>query len=383
MWSSGKSALIALAGIVIVAAILWEAFETVVLPRRATRRFRFTRLFYRSTWIPSRAIAARITRKKARETFLSIYGPLSLLLLFIFWGTGVILGFGLVVYSASRSDPSHPDFITCLYLSGSTFFTLGLGDVTPHGWTERWLTVIESGLGFGFFALVFSYLPVIYQAFSRREVSIVLLDARAGSPPTATELLRRHSGGTGWDELQRLLRDWERVSAEILESHVSYPVVAYFRSQHDNESWVAALTVMLDASALLLANVDNECARQARLTFAMCRHTVVDLAQLFNAAPRSAARQRLPAAELQRLRTTLSEAGYHLRDAATANAKLAKLRDMYEPYLESLGRFLLMEIPPWILSQEIIDNWRTSAWGRISGLASTTREEITLDDHAD
>jgi hypothetical protein len=383
MWSSGKSALLAIAGIVVVAIILWEAFETVVLPRRATRRFRFTRLFYRSTWAPCRAIASRIRRKKSRETFLSIYGPLSLLFLFISWGTGVILGFSLLEYSVSRGSSSPADFVTCLYLSGSTFFTLGLGDITPHGWTQRWLTVVESGLGFGFFALVFSYLPVIYQAFSRREVSIVLLDARAGSPPTAAELLLRHAGDNGWEELQRLLRDWERVSAEILESHVSYPVVAYFRSQHDNESWLAALAVMLDASAFLLANVDNECARQARLTFAMCRHTVVDLAQIFSAAPRAPSHDRLPAAELQRLRTTLMEAGYHLRPAQVSNEKLGKLRGMYEPYLESLARFLLMEIPPWILSKEIIDNWRTSAWGRISGLASTTHEEIALDDHAD
>jgi len=383
MWSSGKSAVLAIAGIVIGATILWEAFETVVLPRRATRRFRFTRLFYRSTWVPWRAIAARVSRKKSRETFLSIYGPLSLLFLFICWGTGIILAFSFLDYSLTRESSSPADFITSLYLSGSTFFTLGLGDVTPHGWTQRWLTVIECGLGFGFFALVFSYLPVIYQAFSRREVSIVLLDARAGSPPTAAELLRRHAGDSGWDELQRLLRDWERVAAETLESHVSYPVVAYFRSQHDNESWLAALTVMLDASAFLLANVENECARQARLTFAMCRHTVVDLAQIFSAAPHSASYDRLPAAELQRLRNTLVEAGYHLRDPQLANQKLTKLREMYEPYLQGLGRFLLMGIPPWILAKEIIDNWRTSAWGRISGLASPAREEIALDDHAD
>ena len=383
MWSSSKSALMAIAGMVIVASILWEAFESIVLPRRATRRFRFTRLFYRSTWAPWRAIAARLKSKKSRETFLSIYGPLSLLFLFIFWGTGVIFGFSLIDYSALRASVHPGDFLSVLYLSGSTFFTLGLGDVTPQGWTQRWLTVIECGLGFGFFALVFSYLPVIYQAFSRREVRIVLLDARAGSPPTAAELLRRHAGDNGWDELQRVLRDWELVAAEILESHVSYPVVAYFRSQHANESWLAALTVMLDASAFLLASVENECARQARLTFAMCRHTVVDLAQIFSAAPHATSSERLPRAELERFRAALAESGYHLRDGESSQAKLTKLRAMYEPYLESLSRFLLMEVPPWILSIEIIDNWRTSAWGRISGLTSTPREEIALDDHAD
>lgn len=371
-----------IAGIALISIALWEAFEGVVLPRRATRHFRFTRLFYRSTWPPWRVIAHRMRAKK-RETFLSFYGPLSLLFLFMFWGFGIILGFSLLYYALSRSNPATPNFATCLYLSGTTFFTLGLGDIVPHAWAERWLVVAESGLGFGFFALVFSYLPVIYQAFSRREVSIVLLDARAGSPPTAAELLRRHAGPDAWKDLQQVLHDWERVSAETLESHVSYPAVAYFRSQHDNESWVAAITAILDATALLIATVDNECSRQARITFAMCRHTVADLAQAFSATARQPTRDRLPPEELHRLRATLAEAGFHLYDTEASNEKLTKLRGMYEPYVEGLGRFLVMEVPPWILPKEIIDKWRSTAWGRISGLSSLIREEITIDDHAD
>ncbi|HTS13281.1 MAG TPA: potassium channel family protein [Candidatus Limnocylindrales bacterium] len=370
-----------IAGVLLIASVLWEAFETVVLPRRATRRFRLTRLFYRSTWLPWRSIARQIRRPKTRETFLSYYGPLSLLFLFVAWAIALIFAFGFLYFAASRHEPVAPTLATCVYLSGTSLFTLGLGDVTPHTWTERWLIVCESGLGFGFLALVFSYLPVIYQAFSRREVSIVLLDARAGSPPTAVELLRRHTGAEGMDALEILLRDWERVSAETLESHVSYPVVSYFRSQHNNESWIAALAAILDTAALLLSTVESDCIRQARLTFAMCRHTVVDLAQLFSAAPQAPSRDRLPPDELHRLRASLEQAGFRLRDTDASREKFAKLREMYEPYIESLGRFLLMEIPPWILAKEITDNWKTSAWGRISGFATPTREEITVDDH--
>ena len=170
-------------------------------------------------------------------------------------------------------------------MSGTTFFTLGLGDVTPHTSAERIMAVFESGLGLGFLALIISYLPVIYQAFSRREVSIVLLDARAGSPPTAAELLSRHGGQHGVQAIQVLLQDWERWSAELLESHISYPVVAYFRSQHSNESWLAALTAILDTTALIVATSDSTAARARRnLTFAMCRHTIVDLSQVFHAS---------------------------------------------------------------------------------------------------
>lgn len=369
------------AGLLIIINVLWEAFETIILPRRVNRRWRVTVLFYRGTWLPWRMIAHWFSRVRARETFLSFYGPLSLLTLLVFWAASLILAFALLYYGAAHQVAAARDFETCLYLSGTTFFTLGLGDVVPHTSVGRLLAVVESGLGFGFLALVLSYLPVIYQAFSRREVNIVLLDARAGSPPTAGELLRRHAEPEAMESLQRLLHNWERAAAEILESHVSYPAVSYFRSQHNNESWLSALTAILDTSALLIAGVENACARQARLTFAICRHTVVDLAQLFNAAPRSASTDRLPRPELQRLRATLSQAGLHLADTEAANKKLAQLRDMYEPYIEALSRFFYMQLPPWILAKEIADNWKTSAWGRITGFTASAKSEI--DDHSD
>src|SRR6185437_8352985 len=122
------------------------------------------------------------------------------------------------------------------------------------------------------------------------------------------------------------------------------------------------------------------CARQARLTFAMCRHTVVDLAQVFNVAPRSQA-ERLPAVELERLRSALATEGFVLPDAPDTTQKLSKLRAMYEPYLEALGTFLVMDVPPWILAGEVIENWRTSAWVRITGF-SASRESVSVgDDH--
>jgi hypothetical protein len=367
-------------GLLIVAITLLEAFETIILPRRVTRRFRLTRLFYVSTWRPWRAIA-RLMRPKLRENFISFYGPLSLLILFAVWATLLICGFGFMYYSAARYDPTHPPLQTCFYLSGTTFFTLGLGDVTPHTSGERVMAVFESGLGFGFLALIISYLPVIYQAFSKREVSIVLLDARAGSPPTAGELLQRHGGQHGLQAIQVLFQDWERWSAELLESHISYPVVAYFRSQHSNESWLAALTALLDTTALLVATSDSPCSRQARLTFAMCRHTIVDLSQVFHAQPRSDDPDRLPPADLARLRAALDKCGYQLREDDISTEKLHELRRMYEPYLHALARYMFVTLPPWILEKKVTDNWKTSAWGKISGIASHSTTAVYADDH--
>lgn len=372
----------AVAGFLIIAVILLEAFETIVLPRRVTRRFRLTVLYYRTFWIPWRKLAHGVKSPKRREGFLSYFGPLSLLGLFAFWATILILGFGLLYFSDARLDQTHPTLETCFYLSGTTFFTLGLGDVLPHTSFERVLAIFESGLGFGFLALVLSYLPVIYQAFSRREVGIVLLDARAGSPPTAAELLRRHAGNHGLEALQELLFDWERWSAQLLESHVSYPVLTYFRSQHNNESWLSALTAILDTSALIISGADGTCVRQARLTFAMCRHAIVDLAQVFHAAPLAHTANRLPPTELARLRATLADSGLRLHDTPESNEKLIKLRAMYEPYVMALSQFLYMDLPPWILAKESADNWKTSAWGRISGFTGGTQVESGVDDHS-
>ena len=271
--------------IILLILILWDAFEAIVLPRRVTRRFRFTRFFYRSTWVPWSWIAKKIPAGKFRDGYLSVYGPLSLLLLLIIWAVGLIFSFALLQWSlGSRIDtPEHnPDFISDLYFSGSTFFTLGLGDVTPITKIARAISVVEAGMGFGFLALVIGYVPVLYQAFSRREVDISLLDARAGSPPTAVELLRRHSTESNTEDLREFLSDWELWCAELLESHLSYPVLAYYRSQHSNQSWLGALTMILDASALAIVGIDGISAHQARLTFAMARHTVVDLSQIFN-----------------------------------------------------------------------------------------------------
>src|SRR5438128_680715 len=265
------------AGALLTLVILWDAFQTIILSRRVSRKFRPTRAVYRLLWTPWRAAAKRMPQDNRRENVLTVFGPLSLLLLIALWALGLIVSFALLHWGLGSRlmDPyGRTGFGVDLYMSGTTFFTLGLGDVSPRTTLARGLTVLESGMGFAFLALVIGYVPLISQAFSRREVSISMLDARAGSPPTAARLLRRHFRD-GDEELRGLLRDWERWSAELLESHVSFPVLSYFRSQHDNQSWVAALTTILDVCSLVVARIEDRPVPTARLTFAMARHAVV------------------------------------------------------------------------------------------------------------
>ena len=255
------------------------------------------------------------SRGQPRENLLTVFGPFSLLLLMALWAIGLVVSFALLHWGlGSQLQDLHggSGFGLDLYMSGTTFFTLGLGDVTPRTIVARLLTALEAGMGFAFLALVIGYLPLISQAFSRREVSISMLDARAGSPPTAARLLCRH-GGEGGDDLLDLLRNWERWSAELLESHISFPVLSYFRSQHDNQSWVAALTTILDVCALIVARIDEQPVTTARLTFAMARHAVVDLCAVFRLEPASPPRDRLPAAEEKRLESVLAAVDIRLR----------------------------------------------------------------------
>ncbi len=370
-------------GVMLFSVALWDAFEVVILPRRVTHRFRLARLCSRSTWKLWSAIAQWVKPEKRRETYLSIFGPLLLLLLLSVWATGMIAGFAMMHWGFGTPlnlFKGMAPFRTYLYLSGTTFFTLGLGDVTPLAPLGRALVVAEAGIGFGFLAIVIAYLPILYQAFSRREVSISLLDARAGSPPCAGELLRRH--GQDMKELGQLLYDWERWSAELLESHLSYPVLGFFRSQHTNQSWLAALTAVLDTCAVVIAGVDGGPSRQAQLTFAMARHAVVDLAQIFMTAPQALAPDRLPASGLVRLREVLAETGVLLQEGITAEQKLHELRQMYEAYVHALSEYLRMPLPPWFRATVTLDSWQTSAWERITtDVAASSRLSRQAEGH--
>src|SRR3989454_293629 len=353
-------------GIALAGIVLWDAFETIILPRRVSGRFRLAKFFYRTTWRPWRAVAPLLPRR-AGDAFLSFYGPLSLLMLLALWATGIVLAFGMLQWAAGSALTmvgSGPGFSADVYMSGTTFFTLGLGDVVPRTAVAKALTVIEAGTGFAFLALVIGYFPDIYQAFSRREMAISLLDARAGSPPSAGELLWRHRGDPGTAALTDLLRDWERWAADVLESHLSYPPLAYFRSQHYNESWLAALTTILDTSAVVMIGLEGWCARQAELTFAMARHAVVDLAQVFSTPPRRR-EERLSAAQLAELRERLASGGLALRARPDFEPRLTELRRMYEPYVEALAHHLAVPLPPWVREVERPDNWQTSAWDRV------------------
>ncbi len=382
-------------GLVILWVVFLDAFETVVLPRRVTRHFKLTAWFYRRTWIPWRRIAEHIRTPSRQQSFLGYFGPLSLIMLLAFWATALIFGFALLQYGSGEHEQLGNEPITfgrIVYHSGETFFTLGYGDILPTTGLARALSVLEAGMGFAFLGVVIGYLPVVYGSFSRREIQISMLDARAGSPPTASELLVRLAGRSDGPTIEQtvldgVLRDWERWAAELLESHISYPVLSFFRSQHSNQSWVGALTTMLDVTSLLLTGIEGVHPGQAKLTFAMARHAAVDLAQVVNAHYNPLAPDRLTDETFDALREALGSAGLKLRTGEEARQKLDRLRSMYEPYVHSTGSNLMLTLPPWKPAAKTRDNWQAGPWDRaiqakgLAVLGQRPARPVTIDDH--
>ena len=364
---------IAILATILLLTVLQDAFEVMLLPRRVHRRVRFTRFYFQAAWAIWRTIALRLRAGPGRERFLSVFGALSMIILFALWASGLIAAFGALEW-ATQSAAASP-LPEQIYMSGVTFFTLGYGDVVPHSGTARALSVIEAGTGIGLIAVVIGYLPVLYQLFSRREAHVIQLDARAGSPPTAATMMSRHAETAGLGKLDDLLREWEIWGSELLESHLSYPMLVYYRSQHDNQSWLAALAAVMDTCALILVGVDDLHPLQARMTFAMARQVVVEIARSFHVSPsRYTGGDRLPHEEYTRMVAILLEAGIRWNDSPNVEETLAALRATYEPLLDGLASSLLLPLPAWITRRDATDHWRRGHRGLI---ASRLIEELS------
>lgn len=358
--------IVGLFGFALLFLALLDGFETIVQPRRVSRQLRAafiiedisSRLWY--------GAASHIKSNGRRESFLSIYGPLSLFLLMGTWALGLITGFALLLWAFGSPlimQTGKVNLAHVFYFSGTAFTTLGFGDITPFGWAGRILSVLESGLGLSFLALVISYLPVLYQSFSQRETRVSMLDEWAGSPPVAVELLKRLAKNEDLESLDDFLKEWETWSAELLESHLSYPVLGYFRSQHQNQSWVTSLTMILDLCTLVLRGIDDIRAPSARRTFAIARHALVDLSQVYSVDVSAVQIERLPAGEAAKIATELGEVGLSLTQGEEAERKMATRRAMYEPYAIALSERLLMPLAAWLPAKDEHDNWRMTPRG--------------------
>lgn len=351
-------------GSVAILLVLWDAFETIVVPKTVQRRLRVSTIYSNLIWKLWHSLIDRMREGGFRQALLVSFGPSALIFLFAVWAGVLVMAFGAVHWGIGALGESAPlgDY---LYYSGVTFFTLGFGDLTPLTPSDKFVAVLEAGTGFGFLAVVIAFIPILYQAFQRRERLIVLMDSRAGSEPTAGELIRRHVEAGALPALTSFLKEAENWAAEQLENYLSYPILAYYRSQHDNQSWLKTSTAIMDACALLLSGTPDielwqrELRFQARSTFAMLRHVIVDLAYVLGDPPADYAPGRMGTLDREQLGELMAKIG---GDQDLCVEKLDSMRGQYEPYLVGLARDLHFTLPAWVALPGAEDNWQLSAW---------------------
>jgi hypothetical protein len=334
-------------GIGVVIYILNDVFQSVVVPRSTPARYRLTRWVVRPGWRAWRAIGLRAGSAAERERLLGIFAPLVVVVLLVLWLSGLVIGFGFIFFGLrGQLHPLVQDFPTALYFAGTSVLTIGFGDVVATSGGARVLTLVAGGSGLGTIALAISFLFSLYASFQRREILIVTLDARAGAPPSGVSLLETSAKLGMIDDLPRLFGDWEKWAAEVLDSHLAYPVLAYFRSSHDNESWVSALGAVLDATTLILTTVNDGPRGPAKMMFAMGTHLVDDLGRFFRiASDHDVGVERY---EFEQARERLAAAGWSLLGSEESWVAFSRLRVQYAVALNNMAKWWAAPPTQWI-----------------------------------
>jgi hypothetical protein len=336
-----------LLGLLLIAAVLWDVFQSVVVPRPSAGRFRIARNLVRVTWRAARGIALRMSNPRRRDGILGVYAPALVLVLLAIWVIGLLLGYGLLFHAMrDQLRPQPATFAEAVYAAGTALFTIGFGDFVPVGTTARVLSLVAAGTGLGIVALVITFLFSLYGAFQRREVQVVTLDSRAGAPPSGVAILETYARLGLVDELPDLFAKWELWAAEVLESHVAYPILGFFRSSHDNESWVGSIGAVLDAATLVVTTVEGVPRGHAQLVASMGEHLVEDVSSAFGF-------QNEPGAGIARLefdeaRQRLAAAGYRLSEADPAWRSFSQRRSHYAARLNLLAELWVSPPSQWI-----------------------------------
>ncbi len=330
-------------GIVLLGAVFWDVFETIVVPRPTPGVFRIGRVIVRGSWRVVRAIGTRSDGR--HERLLGLFAPAATIALLVAWLGGLVLGYGLVLF-AIRDElrPAPVDLGTAIYFGATSVLTLGFGDVVPVGGPARFVVAGAALSGLGTVALVVTFLFSLFGSYQRREVAVVTLMAKAGAPPSAVVLLESLARLELVDHLPDFFGGWERWIAEVLDSHVAYPLLGFFRSSHDEVSWISALGTVLDTASLVLTTIEGVPRGQAELAKKLGAHLVEDITNLGFRAEGSDGVDR---ASFDAVYARLAAAGYRLVPVDEAWPMFRRARSSYAERLESMAAYWAVPAPAW------------------------------------
>ena len=336
-------------GLLFLALVFWDVFETIVVPRPTPGRFRLSRYLVRGAWRAARATAGAEV-SATRDRLLGLFAPAATVLLLVAWLAGLVLAYGLILFALrAELQPAPADLGTALYFAASSILTLGFGDIVAIGSPARIVVVAAAASGLGIVALVVTFLFSLFGSYQRREVSVVTLQAKAAVPPSAVVLLEALARMDLVARLPEFFGDWERWAAEVLDSHVAYPLLGYFRSSHDNLSWISALGTVLDAASLVLTTILDVPRGQAELMKGVGSHLVEDITSLGFRSGGSVGIDR-PAFDSVYVR--LLDAGYRLVPADEAWEDFSAARATYAPGLEAMANYWAVPSPSWFGGSE-------------------------------
>ena len=337
-------------GLLLVVIILYDVFLTVVVPRRAPRtgqRLRVSGYLISGLWSVWRWTGLRQSSSERREAILGSFGALAVMLLLAAWIAALVVGYGLLLDALRDQVRPQPENLgAALYFAGTALLTLGFGDFVGMSGLARTITLVAAATGLGMFALVITFLFTLYGSFQRREVAVVVLEAGAGAPPSGVTLLETYAVAGILGDLSQVFRDWQAWAAEVLDSHLAYPILAYFRSSHDNDSWISSLGAVMDAATLVLTTIEDGPKAWAKLSRAVGGHCIEDLALYFglDGEPELG----LERAEFEEARRRLARAGFRLQDADQSWANFSRLRLEYAGRINALARYWATPPAQWI-----------------------------------
>jgi hypothetical protein len=338
--------LIAILGLACLALVAWDIFQTIVVPRPSASRFRIARHVVVPAWRTWRSIGVRTRTGVARDAFLGLFAPGAAILLLVVWLVVLVVGYGLVLYAVRAEVVPTPQTLgDAIYFAGTSVLTLGYGDIVSSGPIARLVVLTSAASGLGVVALVITFLFSLFGSYQRREVLVVSLSARAKSPPSAVTLLETYARLDLTSELPALFAEWERWIAEVLDTHVAYPLLGYFRSSHDNVSWISALGAVLDACALTLTTIRGIPRGQAEITKRVGAHLVEDISNNLHLAGDGSAVDQAQFGEVYR---RLEAAGYDLQPEAVAWRSFEHARATYAGRLEALAAYWATPATLWV-----------------------------------
>jgi hypothetical protein len=334
-------------GLVLILIVFYDLFQSVILPRPAVNKVQLARRLVRPTWVMWRWVSQRSSRIDRSEGRLAAFAPAALLMLFLVWAAVAVLGYGLIIDGvADQFRPSPQDLATSIYVSATTLVPLSYGDFVPEGGLARAAIIAESATGVGIAALVITLLFSLYESFRAREELVVSLDAMAGAPPSGLQILETAAKHGMRPELKEMFDEWRRWAAMVLESHLAYPLLVYFRSSHDNEAWINSFGAVMDAAILIISTVDDDSEGPARLMVRIGNHLVEDMSWVFGLkGPTDGIVER---AEYEVAVERLVKAGYRVRDTEAGWKQFAELRSHYASPLNQMAHWLVIPPAEWI-----------------------------------